>query len=87
MQMYEECEALLAVLEIDLSVSMGLPLTRPGTALTMRACEIEKEPLAYEDARPYADLGSWKGRGGREQLVYASQEEILAVRAHEPQAA
>ncbi|KAL1729593.1 hypothetical protein EV714DRAFT_273463 [Schizophyllum commune] len=65
MQMYEECEALLAVLEIDLSVSTGLPLTRPGTALTMRACEVEKEPLAYEDVRPYADLGPWKEREGR----------------------
>ena len=60
--MYEECEALLAVLEIDLSVSMGLPLTRPGTALTMRAYELEKESQAYEDARPYADLASWKER-------------------------
>ncbi|KAL1678458.1 hypothetical protein EV122DRAFT_278215 [Schizophyllum commune] len=87
MQMYEECEALLAVLEIDLSVSTGLPLTRPGTALTMRACEVEKESQAYEDVRPYVDLGSWKERDGREQLVYASQIEILAVRVHEPQAA
>ena len=55
--------------------------------MTMQACEIEKESLAYEDVRPYADLGSWKEREGREQRVYASQEEILAVRVHEPQAA
>ena len=55
--------------------------------MTMRACEIEKEPLAYEDARLYADLGPWKKREGRDQLVYVSQIEISAVRVHEPQAA
>ena len=30
--------------------------------MTMRACEVEKESQAYEDVRPYADLGSWKER-------------------------